>query len=161
MGMFAGRRGMQDDTYFNLLASAISATPDTLDLAGNLWPNQVHDPNLAYWIDSGRISPLPDNILSLDRSIANPGTSVTLSVDASKLGKGTLNLSRAVDLNVQLQKDDETTHIDVDIPLGTTSTLPAITQQYERVENHPLIQYAFTPEGTSQNKICRTRPPTK
>ena len=149
MGMFAGRRVMQDDTYFNLLASAISASPDSLDLAGNLWPNRAHRPNLAYWIDSGRLTPLPEEILSLDRSIANPGTSVTVSLDASKLGSGTLAISGATSQQFSVQTANTSVPLTFDIPLNTPPTLPAITRQYERIESHPPIQYTFTPDGSS------------
>lgn len=151
MDQFASRIAQREHTYFVLLRSSTDAPLDPDDLAGNLPPNTTAQPDLSYWIDSGRIQPLPDGTLTLNDDVAVPGQRVEVRWDVGQLPTRRLRWRFTGAIDTTLYLSDTTPGIArLTVDPSATPTVPKAVYQYERFVNHPPVVYAAYRAGTDE-----------
>jgi LmbE family N-acetylglucosaminyl deacetylase len=156
-------RFRRDTTYFQLLRAAPGVPPlpdDATDLAAGLAPNaHADDADLAYLIDSGRITAsLPGDVaLQSDVAITLPGGEVPirwtrdLTFHASN-GQPTaveIVFSGAVDTTVVVPPGAAPAAV-LRIPDDAVPTLPKPARQYDRFLSSPPVQYAVRQPGDAE-----------
>lgn len=144
MDRFAERLREWSDTYFVLLRSASNAPLSDEDLAANLPPNRHASPDLSYWIDSGRVDPLPQGLLSIADSMYVPGETVRVRWDVAAFPQlpARLRFFGMIDTSIVI-RDDTPGPIRLPVPADFTPTTPMVTYQYARFKNHPPLGVAL------------------
>lgn len=142
MDMFADRVAGWEATYFELYRSSVDAPPSDDDLAANLPPNHAADPDLDYWIDSGRIPTLAHGAVGVDDTLAVPGQQVRVHWDFESLPARPvrLRLFGALDTTIVL-RDDSPRSDDFVIRPSHTPTTPTPVYQYERFTSREPLGY--------------------
>jgi LmbE family N-acetylglucosaminyl deacetylase len=142
MEMFADLVAGWEATYFEQYRSAVDAPLTDDDLAANLPPNQTAEPDLDYWIDSGRIPQLPPDAVTVDDTLTVPGQRVHLNwrLEAFPTRPVRLRLFGALDTTVVL-RDDSLPSDDFVIRRTHPPTIPQHLFQYARFESRPPLGY--------------------
>jgi hypothetical protein len=124
--------------------SATEAPLDTTDLAGNLSPNHEAEPELSYWIDSGRVPALPEGTLAVSDDLVVPGQAVELTWKAANLPSRPLRwqFSGAVDATVTPAAGGPA-QASLTVAPDAVPTVPKVRYQYERFLDHPPVVYGL------------------
>lgn len=148
MGMFA-RRFRPRATFFQMLRDQSGVPLDTMDLAHALPPNTAANPDLTYWIDSGRLPSLRPGAVWLPDSIAVPGQRIEVRWNVRDLPSRRLNwrFFGAVDTTIYLS-DSSPGIATLVIPQDAAPTIPKPTHQYREFTNHAPVVYAIYQAGT-------------
>ncbi len=150
MGMFAGFRRMQENTHFSLLRSASDIRLDSTDLASNLSPNSAAQPDIRYWIDSGRIPQPADHFIITNDEVVVPGQSVELTVNAS-LFNHPIKVVLDGPIKTTLTVDGSGTEsFSVMVSDDAVPTIPEPVYQYERFTNSPPAVYSVYNGNTDE-----------
>ena len=130
-------------TYFTLLRSSTDAPLGPDDLAAGLEANESAEPDLSYWIDSGRVDPLPPRSLIVSDSVYVPGETIEIRWDVAGIPNLPVRLHffGVADTSFVLRTDTPSPARLV-IPADFTPTMPERIYQYERFKNHPPLGYA-------------------
>src|SRR5690606_973315 len=141
MDLFADRVAGWDSTYFEIYRTASDAAIPHDDLAGGLPANVQAEPDLTYWIDSGRLPAL--DAFTLSDSVLVPGQSVELRWVRSQLPDRPfrLKLFGAVDTTIVI-RDDMPDRASLSVNRDAVPTIPKVAYQYEHMLNHAPIGYA-------------------
>lgn len=144
MDRFAERISGWTNTYFNLLRSATDAPHGDDDLAAQLPPNRTAEPDLGYWIDSGRIPELPDGAVRIADSVYVPGETMRVHWDVDALGDLPLRLRffGMIDTTIVVRHDTPKP-VQLPVPADFTPTMPKKIYQYARFTNHAPIGVAL------------------
>ena len=144
MDRFAERLREWSETYFVLLRSATDASHSDDDLAANLAPNRQAAPDLSYWIDSGRVAPLPQGLISIGDSTYVPGETVRVRWDVAAFPQlpARLRFFGMIDTSIVI-RDDTPGPIRLPVPADFLPTTPKVTYQYARFKNHPPLGVAL------------------
>ncbi len=144
MDRFAERISGWTETYFNLLRSATNAPLGDDDLAANLPPNRTADPDLSYWIDSGRVRALPAAAITIADSIYVPGETVRVHWDTAAFPElpARLRFFGMIDTSIVI-RGDTPGPVRLPIPADFTPTTPKEIYQYARPTNHSPIGVAL------------------
>lgn len=149
MEMFAERIAEWDATYFVQYRTTVDQPAPADDLAGGLEPNRTAEPDVTYWIDSGRVQPL--DAFDLNDESMVPGQSVDLRWNADRLPERPfrLELFGAVDTSIVV-RDDSPPVAHLTVSSSAVPTVPEKRYQYHRYLSHPPIGYASyaIPSGT-------------
>lgn len=149
MDLFADRLRRMEATHFVLLRSATDAPLSSTDLAANLPPNHTAQPDLTYWIDSGRTDALPPQTLTLSDSLGVPGQRVRLQWDVEKLPERRLQWKFYGALDTTLYLSDTSPGVaTLAIPAGARPSRPRAVYQYERFRNREPVWYGVYRAGT-------------
>ena len=143
MDRFAAMISGWTDTYFTLMRSSTDRPLESDDLAAGLKVNQSAEPDITYWIDSGRVESLPSSAFATSDSIYVPGETVEVR----------WNISDFPNLPVRLRffgiadtsfvvRPDTPSPARLAVPEGFTPTTPEVLYQYARFKNHPPLGYA-------------------
>lgn len=144
MDRFAERISGWTETYFNLLRSSTDAPLGDDDLAANLAPNRAAAPDLSYWIDSGRVAPLPEGAVRIADSVYVPGETVRVywNADAFEDLPVRLRFFGMVDTSIVIRPDTPGP-ARLPIPAAFTPTMPKELYQYARFTSHSPIGVAL------------------
>ncbi len=144
MDRFAERLSAWTHTYFVPRRSATDASPDANDLAAGLEPNRSAEPDITYWIDSGRIDPLPTGALTVSDSVYVPGETIEVHWDPSGMPELPTRLEFfGIADTVIVIRTDTPSPARLRIPSRSTPTMPDRIYQYERFRSHPPLGYAL------------------
>ncbi len=149
MEMFAERVAGWEATYFVQYRSATEAPLSEDDLAANLPPNTNAEPDLDYWIDSGRIPRLPAGTVSVDDALAVPGQRVEVAWNQDALPElpVRLRLFGAIDTTLVLRYDSAPSG---DFVVSHRPTTPPHVYQYERYKSSPPLGYVVYDAASSR-----------
>lgn len=143
MDRFAERISQWTHTYFSLVRSSGDVPPDSDDLAFGLEPNRSAEPDVTYWIDSGRIPSLPEMALSVSDSVYVPGEFIEIDWDVTQFSDLPVRLTffGVADTSFVVRPDTPSP-VRLRIPARFTPTMPERIYQYARFRNHPPVGYA-------------------
>ena len=146
MGNFAIRLRSLHANVFSMLRSTGHVALPINDLFSGLASAEELPNDITYRIDSGRIAPLPDGVLTVMERTAVPGQYVTLSCDAGD-DRLRLVLKGAVDTTITVLPGDRGV-ARLRIAEHAAPTIPAEKFQYAHTASHPPIVYtAFRDVG--------------
>jgi len=151
MDMFAGRFRGRTTTSFRLYRSATDVPLSPDDLVGNLPPNAQANPDLTYWIDSGRLPAAPENLFKLDDEVVVPGQSIRLSWDTNTFSDNRLECRFTGPIDTTIVLSDGTTgDTKLRIASDAIPTTPKHIYQYNRIESTPPVSFAIYRTGSNE-----------